>query len=149
MCTTRSTFDAAHLQYHQRFTAGYCLQTICISCVFLDDFENPSPPHHLWRDMLTICFQRLVNLVASCTTAVTSCPSFTEATSLLSHTTTHRVPTPRHAPRCLLRQSLHISEHRLRTQLEFLKQHTPAISFRIKGTVTLTSQVSGTRKSLS
>ena len=31
--------------------------------------------------------------------------------------------TPRHARQCLLRQSLHAFEHRLRTQLEFLKQH--------------------------
>ena len=64
--------------------------------------------------------------------------------------------TLRHARRCLLRQSLHVSEHRLRTQLEFLKEHTPPISFRItvadpsKGfSSILTSQVSGTHTGLS
>ena len=47
--------------------------------------------------------------------------------------------TPRHARRCLLRQSLHISEHRLRTQLKFLKHYTPPISLRIMTTGTAVS----------
>ena len=106
MCTRCSTFNAAHFQYHhtcsqlvRRFNAGYCLQTICISCVFSTCcviLRTLRDPHHLWRDMLTICSTtrqspRQLHHCCRRFARVTSCPSSAELTSLFSHTTTHRV----------------------------------------------------------
>ena len=87
------------------------LQLLCVLNL-LCDFENPS---------------RSSSLVAR------HVGDLFNDSSIYSHVhssrTPQRIATPRHTRQCLLRQSLHVFEHRLRTQLEFLKQHTPPISF--------------------
>ena len=129
---------------------GYCLQAVCISCVFSRCFVilgTLRDHHHLWHNMLTICSTtrqspgephhswRYLTRIMSVTRHVMSFLHGSDFTILAFNNASFA--TPRHARRCLFLRNLHVSEHRIRAQLESLKQH-------IVTTMILTSQVSGT-----
>ena len=103
----------------------------------LCDFENPSRSSSLvaWHveDLFNDSSIRHLTRIISATRHVMLFLHGSIFTLLAKDNTS--CATPRHARRCLLRQSL---QRRLRTQLEFLKQHTPTISIRIMITTVLT-----------
>ena len=136
------------------------LHLLCVLTTCSVIFRTLRVPHHLWHGTLGICsmtrqsprqlhhscrrFARIISVTRHIMSSLHG-SNFT----LLAHNNAS-CATPRHARRCLLLQSLRISEHQLRTQLDFLKQHMPPIPFRITVadpsngiTSILTSQDSG------